>query len=410
MSKEKDQLMKVLKWCLKSESDKHMKAALSLARSEVSIPILPRQMDPDPWLLNCPNGTLELRAGTLREHRRSDYITKSCPTPYTPAAAAPLWERFLGDIFLKREALIRYVQRLLGYCLTGDVSEDIFAIWYGSGSNGKSTLITTIMHVLGEDYVVKANRDLFLAKKQDNHPAQLARLHGKRLVFCIETNEGTRLDEALVKEATGGDAITARRMREDPWQFYPTHKCVLVTNHKPEIRGTDGGIWRRIRLIPFDAKFWKPELGETGPEELRANKDIEEELKKEFPGILAWMVRGCLDWQQHGMETPEVVKTATTAYKVEQDVLQRFLEDCCVVDTACAVRATPLYWCYTQWTRGQGEEPASQRRFGEALSERGMQRYTDNGTKYRGVGLKEIWLTRWEVATGIPQKAHGTTE
>jgi putative DNA primase/helicase len=223
---------------------------LDLARSEPGIPILPDQMDTHPWLLNCANGTLDLKRGNLREHQQEDYLTKLCPFEFHPEAKAPTWEKFLMQI-LVRESLIRFVQKLMGYSLTGDVSEHILAIFWGVGANGKSTLINAILTVLGEDYAIKANRDLFMARKQDNHPAQLARLFGKRLVVALETHEGARLDEGLVKELTGGDPICARRMREDPWQFVPTHKAILVTNHKPEIRGTDEGIWRRQRLVPF---------------------------------------------------------------------------------------------------------------------------------------------------------------
>jgi putative DNA primase/helicase len=394
--KQLDQATKVMAWCLKSEAAPRINAMLDMARSEPGIPILPEELDRDTWLLNCPNGTLELKTGKLRDHRREDYITKLCPTPFDPAATCPTWEQFLDRVFAGA-GVIDYTQRVLGHCLTGDTREQALWIFWGSGSNGKSVLINTVLEVLGEDYAIKAARDLFLARKADNHPTQVARLFGRRLVVCTESGSGARLDEVLVKELTGGDPVTARRMREDPWQFVPVFKPILVTNHKPEVRGTDDGIWRRCRLIPFTVRFWDPTRGESGLAELQADKTLAEKLRAEYAGILAWLVRGCLAWRRDGLQTPQEVLAATSSYRAEQDVLGQFLAECCVQGSVeYRAKAGALYGVYVLWCEENHEERVQQRKFGEALSDRGFERYTDNGTKYKGVGIKAGWLEKHE--------------
>ena len=271
-------LQRAQKWALQSEDARKIGAMISLATSEPNIPLLPEHLDRDPFLLNVKNGTLDLRTGRLREHRREDLLTKIVPVSFDTNADCPSWRRFLGQVFAADSELIEYVQRLFGYGLTGDVREQILPIFWGRGANGKSTLINIILSMLGEDYAVKASRDLFMSRKSDSHPTQLARLFGKRIIVCTESQEGGRLDEGLVKELTGGDRITARRMREDYWQFDPTHKPILVTNHKPEIRGTDEGIRRRLRLVPFTVRFWNPDDTEECvkglPNELKQDKEV----------------------------------------------------------------------------------------------------------------------------------------
>jgi putative DNA primase/helicase len=232
-----------------------------------------------------------------------------------------------------------------------------------------------------------------MAKKSDQHPTQLAGLFGMRLVVCIETQQGSRLDEELVKELTGGDAIRARRMREDYWEFDPTHKAILVTNHKPEIRGTDEGIWRRPKLVPFTKKFWDPDKGESGPPHLRADKDLLSKLRAEAPGILAWCVQGCLDWQRDGLRIPEVVRAATEEYRNDQDLVGRFLEELCIRHAEYRIRAGILFTAFKAWANNIGEEKAlvaqSQRAFGENLTGKGFVRQPSNGTWYKGLALRQ---------------------
>jgi putative DNA primase/helicase len=392
VSQQLKRLHRLQQWALTSESVQHVQAMINLARSEAGVPVRPADLDADPMLLNVLNGTIDLRTGGLRPHRPADMITKLAPVEYEDTARCPLWLDFLEKVFRGDRDLITYVQRLVGYCLTGDVREQALPIFWGAGSNGKSTLVTTVMGVLGEDYAVKAPRDLLLARKGDQHPTKVARLFGRRLAVCSELAEGEALDEALVKDLTGGDLLTARAMREDYWQFRPTHKVVLVTNHKPEIRGTDEGIWRRPRLVPFTAYFWDPDRPEDRakglPAEYRKDTGLMDRLRAELSGILAWAVEGCLAWRRHGLGSAAAVTDATGVYRAEQDTLSGFLEEECVLEAGRSAKAAELYGRYVFWCRRAAEEPVSMKAFGAALGRRGFQRYTSNGTRYRGIGLK----------------------
>jgi len=370
---------------LRSESARSINAQIELARDEV--PILPADLDNEPWLLNCLNGTLDLRTGELREHRCEDFISKLCPVTFDLHAECPNWQKFLHGVFDGRESLIDYMRRLVGYCLTGQVSEQVLPILYGVGANGKSTFLNIVLKMLGSDYAMQGIPDLLMTKRNESHPTERADLFGKRFVSCVETEDGRALAESLVKQLTGGENIRARRMREDFWQFNPTHKVFLCTNHKPRIRGTDHAIWRRIRLIPFSVKFWNPDKGESGLAKLRQDKGLPEKLESELPGILAWAVRGCLEWQTNGLGMPDEVNAATSAYQVEQDVLGQWLAECCLTGALYKAKSSDLYADYRRWCEAHGEHTINNRQFGSALSERGFERFTNNGTWYRGVGL-----------------------
>jgi putative DNA primase/helicase len=390
---------RVLKWAIKSEEAKRINAMLDLARSEPGMPILPEQMDSDPWLFNCPNGTLELKTGLLREHRREDYITKLCPVEYHPDAPCPTWEKVLGAVFPDADdepdiELITFMHRLLGRCLTGDVSEQILPIFWGVGANGKSTIVNAMLDTLGGDYAMKANADLLMTSRGERHPTELAGLFGMRLVVASETHQGRRLNEALVKDLTGGERIRARRMREDFWEFDPTHKVILLTNHKPRVEGQDEGIWRRLRLVPFETIFWDPaDPGKDAaqlPERLRQDKQLGAKLSTEREGILAWLVRGCLDWQRDGLTMPAKVRAATTDYRAGEDTLARWLEECCVTgDTAYRCRSAKLYGAYKAWCENSGETPLAQKFFGPALEDRCYPKHNSNGIWYLRISLRE---------------------
>jgi putative DNA primase/helicase len=300
-----------------------------------------------------------------------------CPTEYHPGAECPRWLEFLDQIFDRRTKLIWFIQRLLGYCLSGVVTEQVLPILWGSGANGKSTLVNALLEVLGEDYAIKSPRDLLMTFKGSAHPTGLARLFGRRVAVCVESSKGGRLDEALVKELTGGDPITARRMREDFWSFLPQHKICLITNHRPTIAGTDHGIWRRIRLIPFSVVIADADQ----------DKNLPDRLREEYRGILAWMVEGCLAWQRDGLGTPEEVTAATKEYREGEDVIGTFLTERCVTGSHFRVRASVLRAAYCGWCEQTGERPVSQRVLGEALTERKFERYTNNGTWYKGLDL-----------------------
>ncbi len=362
---------------LKTEARTRIEAMVALARSEASIAITPDALDTAPWSFNVQNGTLDLRTGKLRPHRREDLITKVAGTAYDPEAEAPTWTAFLARV-LPSEALRRFVQKLAGYSLTGDVSEQILPFLYGLGANGKSTFINTLLTAVGE-YGQQAAPDLLVAKK-GSHPTELADLFGARLVASVEVEDGRRLAESLVKQLTGGEKIRARFMHRDFFEFDPTHKPLLVANHRPEVRGTDHAMWRRIKLIPFDV---------TIPDEEK-DKDLPDKLRSELPGILRWAVEGCLAWQQEGLGEPEEVKVATQGYRDEMDVLGRFIEDRCVLHERATALATPLYQEYLKWCEENGEPEESQNKFGRRLKERGLTQDRETGTRrvmWMGIGL-----------------------
>ena len=248
-------------------------------------------------------------------------------------------------------------------------------------------LINTLLEVSGPEYTMKAPTDFLTIKKSEAHPTERADPFGMRLVAAVEAEEGCRLAESLVKELTGGDKVRARRMREDFWQFTATHKVLLVSNHKPIIRGTDDGIWRRILLIPFDVRFWDRSRGETGPPELEADKELPEKLLGEKSGILNWLVWGCREWQAIGLAAPDEVLVETDKYRCEQNVVGRFVADRCVESAEAEATAKDLYGRFQEWCKETGEYAITQRRFGEAFAERGYERFTNNGTRYRGIGL-----------------------
>lgn len=350
----------------------------ALARCDV--PILPAALDTHPWLLNCTNGTLDLRTGTLRRHDKADFITQLCPIPYKPDAKFPTWRGFLDTILAGNRELIAYTQRLVGYCLTGSTREHVLPFLYGVGANGKSTFVSTVLAMLGEDYSIKAPTDLLLMKTHDTHPTERADLYGKRFVACVEAEDGRRLAESLVKELTGGDRVRARRMREDFWEFQATHKIWLAANHKPVVRGTDHGIWRRIKLLPFTVVI---------PDD-QQDKDLPAKLLDELPGILAWSVEGCRQWQQDGLREPDSVRAATGHYREEMDLVGRFITECCVVEPDESVGASALFRRFKEWCDSTGERGVNQMRFGMSLNERGLRSEKVGGRVLRyGIGLPE---------------------
>ena len=337
-------------------------------------------------MLNCLNGTIDLTTGKLQPHKQEDYLTKLCQVKFDPAAECPVFLKTINGIFKGDVAFIGYVQRFQGYCLTGNVKEDSIAIAYGGGSNGKSKFFGTIIDVMGPDYAGTIPDELLTETKSNQHPCIKADLFGKRFMVAPETAEGSRLNEKRVKSLTGGDRIKARGMNENFWEFVPTHKIIIMTNHKPVVRGNDEGIWRRIALWPFTVRFWDPDKGENGPPELIADKTIPEKLAAEHGGILAWLVKGCVNWQTQGMKMPATVQEATKAYRSAEDQVGAFIDAQCKVHSECRVKVKDLYAAFKAWFEDNGEGEISGKAFGEAMTDKGFSK--DHGKRwYIGLAL-----------------------
>lgn len=378
---------KLARWALATEGAGRIKSLMELARSEPGIAVSVNDLDRDRWLLNCANGTLDLRTGELREHRREDLIARYVDVEYDPTAKALIFEQFLARVLPSVE-IRGWIQEYAGASLTGDTSERVFAILHGRlGKNGKSTLVETLRKAAGgnDGYALTAAPETLLAKRSGGVPNDIARLAGARMVTVSETEKGRRLAEGLLKQMTGGqDTMSARYMRGEWFDFVVTHKIWLSTNARPVIKGTDEAIWDRVRLVPFEERI--------PPEE--QDKKLPRKLEEELPGILAWAVEGCLRWRRDGMSEPEEIMAATREYRQEMDVLGDFLAERCVTHSRAEVGAGALYDAYKGWCDETGEEPVTQKAFGSELKDRG---YDNSGRisggpekgkkKWAGIGL-----------------------
>jgi P4 family phage/plasmid primase-like protien len=355
-------------------------AMIAMARSEQEIATSHDVFDRDPWALNVQNGTIDLRSGELQPHQQENMHTKIASVMYDASAACPEWERFLFRV-LPDDDVRDWVQRMAGYALTGDVGEQCLAFCFGDGANGKSVFLDVVLKILG-DYGLRAAPDLVLAKVGEAHPTELADLEGRRFVVCSEIDQGRMWNEGLIKRITGDATITARRMREDFFTFNATHKLFIAANTKPRVRGTDNGIWRRMKLIPWPVKIPKGEQ----------DKGLSSWLAQhEGPGVLAWLVRGCLAWQNRGLEEPEAIKRATAEYRMSEDVIGRWIADHC--DTGWQATTT-LYADYAKWCEEEGEgKPWKRKAWKQALEERGLPetRSPDgNARVIHGLSLKGV--------------------
>ena len=380
-AKDKDERKALAQFAMKCEAADRQRAFLTSAQSEPTIPILPEHLDRDPWLLNVLNGTLDLRTGELRHHNRGDLITKLAQVVYDAKAECPTWWKFLERIFAKNYDLILFLQKAVGYALSGITWEQCLFFLYGLGANGKSTLLEIIQALLG-DYATRTSTETFLAKKGISIPNDIAALRGARFVAALEVEAGRRLAEVLVKEMTGGDRISARFMRAEWFEFKPEFKIFLAANHKPVVRGTDWAIWRRIHLIPFTVQIPKNEQ----------DKELPAKLNAELPGILNWAIEGCLWWQDNGLNPPQAVEEATQKYRDEMDILGGFIAELCILAPGVSGTAAELYKAYTAWADENGEKrPLTQRAFGMSLTERGFERGKGAANKgiWRGIGLRE---------------------
>jgi putative DNA primase/helicase len=382
-----DEIEELSAWAKASERRERIAAMLALAANEQGVAIDHSVLDCDPWLLNCANGTVDLRTGELRAHDPADLLTKSTGVEYPnePGVDTPVWDEFLESTFLANIGLIKFLQRLIGYAAAGIIREHVLAILWGTGSNGKSTLLNAILDALG-DYGFQAPQGFLMVKRGETHPTELTDLFGARFVSVAETEEGQRLNEGLVKVLTGGERIRARRMREDFWEFAPTHTPFMATNNKPVVRGGDYGIWRRLKLIPFTQRFVDPAEADEHPSAPLKDRELPAKLRQEQGGILRWIVEGCLAWQREGLNPPNVVKVATRAYKDESDIFKNWLADRCEVDPQAEWKASAAYKAYREWCDESGERPVSRNKFAEKVEAAGFERlpHRRDGNYYAG--------------------------
>ncbi len=369
---------KFLKFILSSQREPRVKAMVSMTQSDEGIAIVPEDLDKDSLLLNVKNGTFNLESFSLCAHSPEHYITKLAAVDYNADAKCERWLQFLDEIFSGNEHLIKFLQKAVGYSLSDSISEQVIFILYGSGENGKSTFITTIKELLG-DYALQTPMSTFLVKQNDNAiPNDVAKLKGARFVSAIEADEGKKLSEALVKQLTGKDYVSARFLYGEFFDFFPRCKIFLAVNHRPEIKGTDHAIWRRIRLISFNVAF----------SDAKQDKELGEKLKKEFPGILNWAIEGYKLWKEEGLGHPNEIQEATQSYRDEMDVLGNYLDQCCEVKKSNFIASKNLYRHFKDWTEKNGEYTMSHRKFSLELQNKGLRKeHTRAGEKWMGVDL-----------------------
>lgn len=356
------------KWGTASENTSKMSSAILILKKTLTVDA--SKVDANEWLLNCNNGTVDVRTGLIRPHDPKDLITRLIETDYNPDAKAPVLRDVLAKITMEDglgagKPLAGFLKRWFGYCATGSVREHKFLVHYGQGSNGKSTLLDTMAKVLG-DYSGTAAPGLMMATKSDKHPAEIADLFGKRMVTAHETGDGGLLREDFVKAATGGDVIKARFMRENFFQWKPTHKLQLLTNYKPGVKGQDNGIWRRILLIPYQARFGTPEEFNSGRATHIKDTSIAEKLDAELEGVLAWIVAGAIEWYRDGLQEPDVVRLASDDYQGEQDRVKQYFEECCQYEKTAVTPLTGdfgVYESYRGWCKDAGFSPLAKTRF-----------------------------------------------
>ncbi|WP_419962159.1 phage/plasmid primase, P4 family [Psychrobacillus sp. BM2] len=367
---------KVLRELEKSEDEFERKWARSCGKRNIRMnsikdlmPLVPaerEEFDQHKYLLNVENGTIDLKKGKLQPHNRDLRITQMASVEFNENAKCPTWITFLDQIFQGDKELTEYMQRVIGYSLTGDISEQSMYFLVGGGSNGKSTFINTIKKIMG-DYGSQTNSDTFIKKKNDGANNDIARLSSARFVSAVESEEGEKLQESLVKTITGGEPITARFLRQEFFEFIPEFKVFFTTNHKPIIGGLDDGIWRRIKIIPFTLSL-KPH---------ERDKKLEEKLSLEMPGILNWAIEGCLKWHHNGLQEPKVVAKATGQYKEDMDILDPFLSECCYLDKGnekIKIEAKELYKVYDSFCYKSGERVLGNRSFYRMMETKGFKK------------------------------------
>jgi putative DNA primase/helicase len=368
-------------WARRTEALERRRAIIVLAQSEGVIPITPDQWDAGPWLFNCASGTIDLRTGELRPHRREDLITRLAPVEYEPAARSELWDHFLRDSTGDDPEFINFLQRATGYSLTGDTREEVLFMPVGPGGTGKSTFFEAARCVMG-DYARTADFETFTQKHGEGPRNDIAALAGKRMVISIEVEDGKRLAEGLVKSITGRDTISARFLYQEAFEFRPQFKLWLAANDAPSVRHEDDAIWRRILRLPFERVVPRERRDPTLKERLCFDPECQR-------AILAWAVAGALRWRDGGLAAPGRILRATEAYREEQNPLLDFLTDCCERSPGLTVQTSALRQAYEAWCARNGTQPISTQRFAAALRAEGFEQIrTESSRIWQGVGLK----------------------
>lgn len=394
----------VEKWATQCRNKKAIDNMLALAKGDARFALAVGELDCDPWLFGVDNGVVDLRTGTLREACRDDYVTRRAPVAYNPKAQAPRWKQFIEEITAKpvagpvggyqaRPALAAYMQRALGYAMTGSTGEHKMFIAIGEGSNGKNVLLDLLQWLMG-DYCQTVPPEALMATRHDadsERPSPTAAtLAGARAAISSESKDGQRLDVALVKRHTGGGYMTARFLRENTFRFEITHKLWLMTNHKPALDHMDEAMRGRLHMIPFDMRWNRPGHPERNPSLPDGDKDLPTKLKQEAEGVLAWLIAGAVAYVQEGLEPPEEVVRMTKAFFMDQDPLGRWLDTCVPCDARSGTSAADLFNAFNGWQSAEDEEggPVSQKAFSQALVARGIAKHTDkSGAKY---GLRTL--------------------
>lgn len=369
----------------RSQSRRAIEAMLWLARSERGIPARLTEFDANGWLLNVANGTLNLKTGALKAHDRKDLISNITEIDFNPNAEAPLWDSFLCRVTDGQQELYEYLRRFVGYLLVADVTDQSLHFLYGLGANGKSVFCEVLQRLLG-DYAVTVSPEMIMLRRHASIPNDVARLRGVRAALMNETSQGARFDEAKLKDLTGGDTLTARFLHQEFFDFPPTHRLIIRGNHKPAIAGTDDGIWRRLRLVPFTVTI--------PPDE--QDRDLMRKLEGELPGILRWALAGCLEWQRNGLKPPAIITEAVRQYREESDTLGRFITEQCEVGKLAEVRAGFFFQRYQQFAERASERWVAAKDLPHEMQRRGFQwKRTKEGGKYFGIALSNAGAPDW---------------
>jgi putative DNA primase/helicase len=357
---------------LRSTNLEKVRCGLELAKSIQGVTVAVSELDADPWLVGTPDGALDLRTGQPITPERRQLLTKSIGARFDAGTGCPLWLAFLDTVTGGDAELSAYLQAAVGYTLTGLCREQCLFFLHGNGQNGKGVFSETIKALIG-DYGQTAPESLFTRDRNSNATNDVARLAGCRLAIAAELDEGSAFAEARIKALTGADTITARFLHREFFDFVPSHKFWISGNHKPTVRGTDTGIWRRLRLIPFTVRI---------PDE-KKDTALAGKLLAELPGILNWALAGCLEWQRRGLVAPECVRRATEDYRREEDVIGQFLDDCTEPEAGARTPTVSVYQAYERWAEREGIQPKfrlSARRLIRRIEEHGHARSKSNGT------------------------------